>query len=67
MHWRSWLDDIVYDAENFNFCSLVNKLDRDGVSSVTVLQDVLKDAKELKVLKTDSTYVLAILVSCRSL
>jgi hypothetical protein len=37
------------------FCS--NKLDRDDPSSIAILQGIFKDSNELKVLKTDLTYI----------
>jgi hypothetical protein len=53
-HWGTWLDAIVYYAENFKiFCSVVNELERDDASSVALLQDIFKDSNELRVLKSD--------------
>jgi hypothetical protein len=49
---------IVYYAENLEIsCSVVNELDRDNASSITILQDIFKDSNELKVLKTDLAYI----------
>jgi peptide subunit release factor RF-3 len=33
--------------------SVINELDRDDASSITILQDIFKDSNGLKVLKTD--------------
>lgn len=35
---------------------MVNELDRDGASSVSILQEIFNDWNELKALKTDLTY-----------
>jgi hypothetical protein len=49
---ESWLDAIVYYAENSEiFSSVVNELDRDNVSSVSILQDIFKNSNVLKALK----------------
>jgi hypothetical protein len=39
--WGTWLDAVEYHAENFeNFRFVVNELDRDDGSSITILQNV---------------------------
>jgi hypothetical protein len=39
--------------------SVVNEFDRDYASSITILHDTFKDSNEVKVLKTDLSYILA--------
>jgi hypothetical protein len=49
-----------YYAENVViFCSVVNEFDKDDASSITILQDIFQYSNELKVLKTDLTYIRA--------
>jgi hypothetical protein len=56
----TWLDATVYYAENFGiFCSVVNEFDREDALSITILQDIVQDSNELKVLKTDLAYIRA--------
>jgi hypothetical protein len=40
-------------------CSVVNKVERDGAFCSDILQETFNDSNELKVQKTDVTYILA--------
>jgi hypothetical protein len=58
--WGTWLDAIVYYAENFEiFCSVANEFDGDDATSIATLQDIFQDSYKLKVLKTDLAYICA--------
>jgi hypothetical protein len=52
IRWGTWLDAIVYFAENSEiFSSVVSEIDRDDASSVSILQDIFKNSNVLKVLQ----------------
>jgi hypothetical protein len=56
--WGTWLDAVVYCAENLEiFCSVMNEFDRDDVFSFVILQDILKGSDELMMLKTDLAHI----------
>jgi hypothetical protein len=43
-HLGTWLDSIVYYAENFQVvCSAVSELDKGDASSVAILQEIFSD------------------------
>jgi hypothetical protein len=57
-HWEPGRMLLFFCAENFwNICSVQNKIDRDDVSSISILQDICKGSNEFKVLKTDLAYI----------
>ncbi|XP_068085018.1 uncharacterized protein [Anabrus simplex] len=54
--WGTWLSAVVYYADNFeSFASVVNALDKNDVSSIEILQEILKDSS----LKNDLAFISA--------